>query len=131
MKYAVELAKSVNGVAFGADRECIRKCLGGKYKEFKKNLFSKNTSDAFSDCVVYYTPDNKVDAIEFAQGAEVSISGKVILWEYDFIKNWLFSLDSETIIQADGLTSIPNGVSVFIIDRDVQSILFSVPSYFL
>lgn len=70
--------KEINGIKFGMSRSEIRKSFGNKYKEFRKNKFSKNTTDDFGICHVFYSQDDKCEAVEVFDGCEVSIEGRVI-----------------------------------------------------
>lgn len=78
LKWNATPLKEVNGVSFGMPRSEVRIALGGKYKEFKKNKFSKNTADDFGVCHVFYTPDDKCEAVEVFSDCEISVNGKVL-----------------------------------------------------
>ena len=68
----------INGVKFGMPRSEVRTVLGGKYKEFKKSKFSKNTTDDFGICHVLYNKDDKCEAVEVFRECEVSVNGKLV-----------------------------------------------------
>ena len=70
--------ESVGVLSFGMDREEARKLLGDKFTVFRKNKFSKNTTDDYGKFHVYYTPDDKVEAVEFFEGVEIDLDGKTI-----------------------------------------------------
>lgn len=70
--------KEINGIKFGMSRSEIRKLFDNKYKEFRKNKFSKNTTDNFGICHVFYNQDDKCEAVEVFDGCEVLIEGRVI-----------------------------------------------------
>lgn len=55
--------KGAGDIHFDDDREKVRQL--GVYEVFKKNRFSKNTTDDFGSFHVYYDENNKVEAIEF------------------------------------------------------------------
>lgn len=74
----IEPSKSVNGIPFGAGRDLIRRGFGRAYTEMKKNLFSKNTMDAYENFHIYYTEDNKFDAIEIFGSIKVLIGSTVV-----------------------------------------------------
>lgn len=69
---------SVGKIKFGMKREEVHNLFKDKCIEFKKNMFSKNTTDDYGRFHVYYTPDNKVDAVEIFEGIELTMEGKVI-----------------------------------------------------
>lgn len=77
-KLVVDPTNSVNGVPFGADREAVRKEFGKKYKEIKKTIFSENTLDAYEDFHIYYTVDNRFDAIEVFGKVKVFMDGNAV-----------------------------------------------------
>ena len=64
---------SVNNLEFGIERSNVREILGKPKRIFKKTDNSVNTTDAYSDYHVYYTTDDKLEAIEFI-GDNISIS---------------------------------------------------------
>ena len=65
--FIIEPFKRVGHVVFGAEREIVRREMG-TYKEFRKSRFSKNTTDAFGGCHVYYDQENHVEAVELFRG---------------------------------------------------------------
>jgi hypothetical protein len=70
--------ESIGCIKFGMDRDEVHRLLGAECVEFKKNKFSKNTSDDYKKFHIFYTPDNKVDALEFFDDVEIIMEGKVI-----------------------------------------------------
>ncbi|MFV0520080.1 MAG: hypothetical protein ACK5LY_07370 [Lachnospirales bacterium] len=74
----VKINESVNNIKFGIDRNEVRTLMGDVFKEFKKNKFSKNTTDDYEYCHVFYDEDNKFEAIEFFEDTEVYIDEKLI-----------------------------------------------------
>ena len=64
---------SVNGMEFGTERSIVRKILGKPTRVFKKTSASDNTTDVYADYHVYYSADDKLDALEFF-GNEISLS---------------------------------------------------------
>lgn len=77
MKINVVPLQEVNGVKFGMPRNEVRAILG-EAREFKKSKFSKNTTDDFGYCHVFYDTDNQCVAVEIFSEAEVYISEKKI-----------------------------------------------------
>ena len=57
---------SVNGIAYGEDRELIRnKRLGDPDRTFKKTSKSEGSVDAYPGLHVYYSKDRKMEGMEF------------------------------------------------------------------
>ncbi|WP_031555820.1 hypothetical protein [Oribacterium sp. FC2011] len=69
---------SVGRIIFGMNRGDVHKLFDVDCKEFKKSKFSKNTTDDYGKFHVYYTEDDKVDAVEVFEGIEILLKGKVI-----------------------------------------------------
>ena len=130
MGYEIQLTKSVWGIHFGSAREKVRSKLGPDYQEFRKNKFSQNTADAYKDYHVYYTPDNKLAAVEFFCGAEITIAGRLFKWEYHSAKAWILSMDPKARISEDEITSIVNGISMYVQGGKIETVLFATAEYF-
>lgn len=64
---------SVNGMEFGTNRSKVRSILGKPTRVFKKTSTSDNTTDVYVDFHVYYSADDKLNAIEFF-GGDISLS---------------------------------------------------------
>lgn len=110
-KITISPYEGFNQISFGDSREIVRNKLGN-YTEFKKSKFSKNTTDDFGFCHVFYTPDNKVNAIEFFPGAEVSFNNKS-LFSLSYSDAKAFLSDS-SIEENDCGAKFPKyGISIF------------------
>lgn len=72
----IVLQKSFNGIEFECSRDVLRKHLGSNYREIKKSPFDRNTMDFYEKFAVFYTIDNKFEAIEFYDDVEVLVAGK-------------------------------------------------------
>ena len=48
--------EEINGIKFGMSRSEVRKTMGSKYREFRKNKFSKTTTDdlVFAMCFIIW-----------------------------------------------------------------------------
>lgn len=77
-KWEVNPLVSVGIIKFGMSRDAVHGLFEEKCKEFKKSKFSKNTSDDYGMFHIYYTPDDMVEAVEFFEGIELTLNGKVI-----------------------------------------------------
>lgn len=84
--YSLNPLICVGKINIGASRSETRSAMGA-YTEFKKNKFSKNTTDDFGSCHVFYDKDNNVEAVEVF---------KESILEYK--KKNLFLLNKESII---------------------------------
>ena len=56
---------SVGELEFGRDRAMIRQILGSPTNTFRKTASVLNTTDAYPSFHVYYSADDKLEAIEF------------------------------------------------------------------
>lgn len=126
-KWIVEPLKSVNGIAFGENREIARKLMGGEYTEFKKSKYSSNTTDDFGCCHIFYDGDNKVEAIEIFSDVEVEISGKSVF------PNGLAALKAliPDLKDEDGsFISEKSSVGVTMDGKTMDAILFGCSNYY-
>jgi outer membrane protein assembly factor BamE (lipoprotein component of BamABCDE complex) len=57
--------KGVDNIEFGMLRQKVKEYLGEPDREFKRNMFSKNTTDYFINLgiLIEYTQDNEVESI--------------------------------------------------------------------
>ena len=78
LKWSATPLEEINGIKFGMSRSEVRKVVGSEYKEFRKNKFSKTTTDDFGICHVFYNLDDKCEAVEVFSECEISVSGEVI-----------------------------------------------------
>ena len=77
-KWELKPCESIGPIKFGMDRSAVRKIIQIKCVEFQKSKYSKNTTDDFGWFHVFYTTDNKVDAVEIFEGIEIIMDGIVI-----------------------------------------------------
>lgn len=127
-KLKINPAVSVNNIPFGANREDVRKAFG-EYKEFKKNKFSKNTSDDFGEFHVFYTNDNKFDAVEIfdiINETEVYIHDEKLNEDINRIKE----IFPDTIKDESGYVSINSCVGITEENNKIESILFASKGYY-
>lgn len=130
-KFVVELTKTVNGVPFGASRAQIREMFGTDFKEMKKTPTSRNTMDAYKFCEVFYTPDNKFEAVEFfVEEAELIVDSEKVPTDYAQFVEWLNARDLQNEENDDGIISKKCGVGVYAPDKKIETILFSTAQYF-
>lgn len=117
----------INGVKFGMPRSEVRTVLGGKYKEFKKGKFSKNTTDDFGVCHVFYTTDDKCEAVEVFSECEVSVNGTVVFpLAISAVKEQIDDL----VEDAGSYISKKLSIGIYAPDGTPESILFGDAGYY-
>lgn len=125
-KWIAEPLNGVNGVLFGMSRKDVREALKLPCKEFKKSKFSKNTTDDFGICHVFYDEDNRCQAIEVFDDAEITVNGKCIFpTDVEEVRSvFQFEENEGCFINRELSIGIyaPNG--------QIESILFAVKGYY-
>lgn len=118
--------KSVNGIAFGTDRETVRKTFG-EFREFKKGPFSKNTTDAFKDFHIYYDEDNRFEAIEI-YGADVVVDNRKL---FPGKLSGFLSVFPDLSSEEKGYwTSKTQSVGLTAPNRKIEGVLFGKSGYY-
>ena len=125
--FFIEPFKRVGEISFGENRESVRQKMG-VYKEFKKSRFSKNTTDAFEGCHVYYTPDNLVEAVElFRDAVPVFKSKNLFLYNASQIKALI---NDSSFVAGDGMLSFPSfGIDICVEDDQIESVFVHSKDY--
>lgn len=126
-KYVVEPTVSVNGVLFGVERDAVRRKFGRKYRELKRNIFSKNTMDVYDTCICYYDSLNCLEAVEFNDGAKVYINGKCI---FPGDLSSLEQVDSKFKVKPDSAVSEKISCGVTLDNNNIICILFGKNGYY-
>ena len=117
---------SVGKVQFGMTRTEVRQILG-EFREFRKSALSKNTTDAFAFCHVYYDNNDCCEAIEIFD-AEVYINDRLIFpCSLDEVKVLFPNAEEEYGSYLEKKLSI----GLYIPDKDAESILFGEEGYYL
>ena len=121
--FSIEPLLRAGRIFIGASREDVRKFMG-EFTEFKKSKFSKNTTDNFGSCHVYYDQDNKVEAVEIFNNAIAEYKKKnlFIISRDEIMK--LFSSEPDTN-NDDTLGYSDYGIIIGFVDNTVDSILVS------
>lgn len=126
-KYEIKSYVSVGNINFGEERDSVRS-KNGKYKEFKKSKFSKNTTDDFSVFHVFYDTENKVNAVEFFENVymnNIDLFSKT----YEELKN--IFLDSTCEEDDCGIIFKSYGFSLYSPDKKtIESVLVFKKGYF-
>ena len=69
-KWIIVPNKKIGDIEFGMKRKIVREVIGEEYKEFKKNIFSKNTTDDYGEFHVYYN-GSECESVEIFEGEVV------------------------------------------------------------
>jgi hypothetical protein len=117
-------------IKFGDSRDTVRKLLG-EFTEFKKSKFSKNTTDDFKFCHVFYDENNEISAVEFFDDTALEYKdikpfsmGFQGLLQYVKKNSLLYSEDDT------GMTISEIGVSIYSPDKSrIESILVFKKGY--
>lgn len=129
-KFEVKVKKSVNAAEFGCDREKTREVFGNGFREIQKNKFSLNTMDAYESFHVFFTKDNKFEAIEIFGDIKVTVNGKKIFpGGVDKAVNALPQLKREDY----GLIDKSNSIGITLSQDDenrIESIMFGCEGYY-
>ncbi len=121
----------VGGVKFDTERDMVRKAFGKDYQEIKKTPFSKNTMDAYRDFHVYYSPDNKFEAIEIFGNVKVFVDEKEV---FPGEVGKLIKIVPDIKEDSDGLISQELSIGVTLSpddERRIEAILFGCKGYYL
>ena len=127
LKWNAQPLKEINGIRFGMPRTLVRELFDGEYREFKKNRFSKNTTDDFGICHVFYNLEDKCEAVEVFIGCEIFVDGKMFFpVKIESMKNLIKDFEEEygsyiSKSQSIGIYA-PNGMP--------ESILFGAVGYY-
>ena len=68
--------KQIGDVRFGMKKQDVQNILGKKYRSFRKSIFSKSSTDAYTDYHVYDTQDGCLEAVEIFGNIEVWFNGR-------------------------------------------------------
>ena len=119
--------KSIGKIEFGMDRDEVHRLLGDNYTEFKKSKFSKNTTDDYGKFHVFYTRNNKVDAVEFFEGIEIVLDGKVI---FPIVSDKIESSILGIVREGDSFTHAKKAIGLEVEAGKAESILVGSEGYF-
>ncbi len=126
-KWRLRPLVSIGPIKFGMDRAKVREQFPGKYTEFKKNKFSKNTTDVFGSVHVYYSPENCVEAVEIFGGVEVELDGKII---FPSELKYLRTAIPDLTMDGDIYMQINKSIGVYAPNESVESVLAGCKGYY-
>lgn len=126
-KIVVEPLKGIDGILFGIDRGEVRKYFGNNFEEFKKSKFSKNTTDDYGYCHIFYDEDNKFEAIEFFDEVTIIIDDIIVFPNrIEVIKKVSddFEKDEESYISKE------KSIGIYAPNDRMESILLGIKGYY-
>lgn len=117
--------EKVGDVSFGMSRDEVRNIFGDA-SEFNKSSLSKNTTDDFGFCHVFYK-DDKCEAVELFNTADVVVNGTSIFnSDFETVKGLFPDVEDS----GEGFISKEMSVGVYAPDNQIQSILFGCRGYY-
>lgn len=126
MKLNVIPTVSVNDVTFGMEREKVRSFFGDAV-EFYKFDDDENTTDDFGFCHVFYDSDNKCEAIEIFNEAEVYVNDKLFFPnDFGVAKEIVNDLEEDD----EGMISYSTSIGIYAPDGEMESVLFGKKGYY-
>ena len=130
-KIEIEPYEKVGNIKFGSERETVRKD-NGNFKEFRKSCFSKNSTDDFSSFHVFYSEDDRVEAVEFFRESNLYFHDiQLFSQSYGDLKTRFNALDSNITEDESGIIYKTLGFSVYSPDGEqVESILVFGKGYY-
>jgi len=128
-EYIVNPCVGFNNVQLNEKREDVRIKLG-QFNEFKKNKFSKNTSDDFGDIHVYYDENDTVEAVEFFEGEVFIRSDKLFPIDKTSLFEILKEIDNNTVLTEDSISSKELCISAYAPGEKAESLLIYREDYF-
>ena len=130
-KIEIKPYERVGTIKFGSNRETVRKA-NGNFKEFRKSRFSKNSTDDFSSFHVFYSEDDRVEAVEFFRESNLYFHDiQLFTQSYGDLKTRLNALDSNNTEDESGIIYKTLGFSVYSPDgKQVESILVFEKGYY-
>lgn len=117
--------KEANGIKFGMDRQTVRSILGEATEFFKGD--SEITTDDFGYCHVYYDCDNKCEAIEFFDEAQVYINGVLA---FPIEKDVFLTKFADFIQDEEGFINYNCSIGIYAPYDSMESILIGKKGYY-
>ena len=127
MVFTIIPTKAVGKIPFGLPREEVKNILSGFSGSFKKSKFSKNTTDDFGYCHVYYDDKDRCTAIEFFEKCELIYDG-VNLFEQN--ATTLKKLFSDIKEEYGSYISVKYSIGIVMDNNTVESILIGKENYY-
>lgn len=119
--------KGINTIEFGMSRQEVRKSLDGFIKEFKKNKFSKCTTDDFGYCHVFYDAQDCCEAVELFSEVTICVEENTIFpAECEFVQ----TVFDDFVWEEDSLISKKYSIGIYAPGNKMESILFAAAGYY-
>ena len=130
-KIEIKPYERVGTIKLGSNREMVRKD-NGNFKEFRKSRFSKNSTDDFSSFHVFYSEDDRVEAVEFFRESNLYFHDiQLFTQSYGDLKARFNALDPNNTEDESGIIYKTLGFSVYSPDgKQVESILVFEKGYY-
>ena len=119
--------ESVGSIRMGSSREVVRN-NNPEYREFKKNRFSKNTTDDYGTYHVFYTKSNCVEAVEIFKGIDIVLND-IIISSLSIDELICRLSDSKIIKESDSVNFPSYGLSISIQSGTIESYLIYAKGY--
>ena len=126
-KWTVIPTKKVNDIEFGMERAEVRKKFSVPAREFKKSKFSKRTTDNFGSCHVYYDENDRCEAVEIFDDAEVYMDGKKV---FPITIQEIMEIIPDLVKEEDSLISQNASVGIYAPGDKMESILIGCEGYY-
>jgi hypothetical protein len=128
-KYIIKSYAGFNNITFGMKRDIVRSKLGD-YKEFRKTKYSKNTSDDFGEFHIFYDEMNCVEAVEIFAGEVFKDDILLFPNNSQHLQTALKDIDASATFDESSLISNKIGISAYVVDENVESILVFRKGYY-
>lgn len=116
-----------NGIVFGMSKHELRSLLGLPIREFKKSKYSKAFTDDYGSFHIFYNSDEKCEAVEVFDAAEINVNGYVL---YPLTIDEMLALPLGFSKEDSGLVSIENSIGVYVQNGKVESITIAGKDYY-
>lgn len=126
-KMIVDPLNSFNGIAFNTAREQVRAELNSEFTEFKKTKFSKNTTDDYKLCHVFYDTNNRLQAIETFGDIPVMLGNIDV---FSITEKNLHLIANDFIEEYGSYISKSMSIGITFEKGIVESALFGVADYY-
>ena len=126
-QYTVTPLIGFGNIQFGMLRNEVRNMLGMPVCEFKKSKFSKATTDDYGEFHVFYTADDRFEAVEFFDEVRIQDNmGNVFPESADALVQLPYSFSEEY----GSYISQEHSIGIYAPDQRVESILFAAKGYY-
>ena len=126
-KWTVIPTKKVNDIEFGMERSEVRKKFPVPAREFKKSKFSKRTTDDFGSCHVYYDENDRCEAVEIFDDAEVYMDGKKV---FPITVQEIMEIIPDLVKEDDSFIGDKTSIGIYAPGDKMESILIGCEGYY-